>query len=294
MTFFYLPLTIIGVIILVFLSFQTYFFIVGFLINAFIVFKKENHSLANSLTLLLSIGLIGYVILSFLIQFNHSNILFGIWIIFTAYIGMFYTFTFIYFIANVVGRFHRIKLNQDYIIVLGAGLIDDKITPLLKKRVDVALKFALKQFKKTKKYPKLIMSGGQGADEKRSEASAMKEYAIAMGYDENFIILESEATTTYENMVFAKKLINQLDNNKSNIIFATSSYHVFRAGQYAKKAGLKIRGLGAKTAWYFVFNAFLREEIAIIYKYKKSVIFLFSIVIIVVFFLDDILNFFIK
>ena len=57
-------------------------------------------------------------------------------------------------------------------------------------------------------------------------------------------------------------------------IYATSNYHLLRAGIYARKAGLKINGIGAKTAFYFLPNAILREYIAYIYVYfKQNIVF---------------------
>ena len=40
--------------------------------------------------------------------------------------------------------------------------------------------------------PYLLMSGGQGSDETRAEALAMKEYAIEQGYSEELIITEEK------------------------------------------------------------------------------------------------------
>ncbi len=53
-------------------------------------------------------------------------------------------------------------------------------------------------------------------------------------------------------------------------IFTSNNYHIFRAGLYAKQAGLKADGIGAKTAFYYLPNAFLREYIAILVLHKKD------------------------
>ena len=49
------------------------------------------------------------------------------------------------------------------------------------------------------------MSGGQGSDETRAEALAMKEYAIEQGYSEELIITEEKSKNTLENMQFSWK-----------------------------------------------------------------------------------------
>jgi hypothetical protein len=74
------------------------------------------------------------------------------------------------------------KFNQDYLIVLGAGLINgETVTPLLAGRIDAALTFAKEQLARTGKQPLLIMSGGKGQDEKLPEAVAMENYALSQG-----------------------------------------------------------------------------------------------------------------
>ena len=52
--------------------------------------------------------------------------------------------------------------------------------------------------------------------------------------------------------------------------FATSDYHVLRACRLARQAGLtKAKGLGARTARYYVTNATIREYIAVMLSSKR-------------------------
>lgn len=53
------------------------------------------------------------------------------------------------------------------------------------------------------------MSGGQGSDETRAEALAMKEYAIEQGYSEELIITEEKSKNTLENMQFSKAVMEE-------------------------------------------------------------------------------------
>ena len=52
-------------------------------------------------------------------------------------------------------------------------------------------------------------------------------------------------------------------------IFVTNNFHLFRAGIYAKRVRLKAQGVGAKTAFYFLPNAFIREFIAYLNLYRS-------------------------
>ena len=46
---------------------------------------------------------------------------------------------------------------------------------------------------------------------------------------------------------------------------------MFRAGIIARKQGIKVEGIGAKTKAYFFINAFIREFIATLYSEKKNI-----------------------
>ena len=69
----------------------------------------------------------------------------------------------------------------------------------IKSRLEVAVPYLTK-------YPhvKVIVSGGQGPDEDRTEASVMQDYLEQHGIDATRIIIEDQSTSTYENLVFSK------------------------------------------------------------------------------------------
>lgn len=81
------------------------------------------------------------------------------------------------------------------------------------------------------------------------EAIAMKQYALAKGIPERDILVEANSKTTLENMRFSKELMDQQTGGPYRAIFTSNNYHIFRAGLYAKQAGLKADGIGAKTAF---------------------------------------------
>lgn len=156
------------------------------------------------------------------------------------------------------------RLNCDYIIVHGCGLIDgERVSPLLKGRVDKAVHI----YHKCRQHPKIVVSGGKGADEKITEAAAMKNYLVEIGFQKEDIILEEHSKTTFENL---KNVRDMLDVNgvKHHYIFVTNNYHVFRTSLYAKKLKIKASGVGCKTAAYYWPSAFIREYIAIMFRYK--------------------------
>lgn len=179
----------------------------------------------------------------------------------------------VYFIAIVIMAYISSRqiprTNKDYIIILGCSIRKDgKLLPLLKGRVDRAVKYAWEQEIDCGKRLKFVPSGGKGYDEVISEGSAVEEYLLSHGVEPDEIITEKESKNTYENFLFSKKLIDEADPS-AKICFATTNYHVYRSGLIAKRLGIDIEGVSSKTKWYFWPNGFVREFVAIILMEKK-------------------------
>ena len=180
-----------GMVLLFFLS---VFLLVSFawlfcLWNAYFVWKYESHTLPNLLTLILGIILILIWVVSLLGPAKYLprwlNVLLTGAPIIAFYLAC---IMYNYLLNSLLYQFYPRHYHQDYLIVLGAGLINGKrVTPLLASRINRAIQFYEKQLSKGNKTPKFIMSGGQGNDEKISEARAMADYAIERGIDKKDI-----------------------------------------------------------------------------------------------------------
>ncbi|KAF1291953.1 YdcF family protein [Candidatus Enterococcus leclercqii] len=238
--------------------------------NAAVVIKKESHSLANLLTLLLALFLTVFLIYDYFIAQQLPNWLSSFLSCLPLIMMYFFIVFYNFLTVSVLYQFNHPRYDQDYIIVLGAGLLrGEKVSPLLARRIDKAIEFYRLQQKAKNKAAKLVMSGGQGADEKLSEAAAMAAYALEQGIPQEDIILEDHSTTTLENMRFSKKVMDERSPEGYKVIFSSNNYHIFRGGMFAHQAGLKADGIGAKTALYYLPNAFLREYIAILMMNKR-------------------------
>lgn len=170
--------------------------------------------------------------------------------------------------AYFLYQFNKPKYDQDFIIVLGSGLINDKVPPLLASRINKAIDFYWKQADAA--FPPIILfSGGQGPDENLSEAEAMQKYAIEKGIPFEHTLTETRSVNTFQNMLYSKQIMDSVKGDKYNSIFTTNNFHLFRASLYAKKAGLKSQGIGSKTALYYWPNAMIREYIAIVVMQRK-------------------------
>ena len=158
------------------------------------------------------------------------------------------------------------KKSYDFIIIHGAGLLDgERVTPLLKRRIDKAIE----AFRASPNpNVKLIASGGQGEDEKIPEAQAICNYILEeTDVSMESILLEDKSRTTYENLLFSKEVGEQFVENPC-FLFVTNDYHVFRTSTYARKLNMKGDGLGCRTAGYYIPSAFIREYVALCVKMK--------------------------
>ncbi|MBD5548695.1 MAG: DUF218 domain-containing protein [Lachnospiraceae bacterium] len=180
-----------------------------------------------------------------------------------------------YSISAVLNLFHlRKKRNVDYIVVLGAGIIGSKVTPLLAARIEKGIELLHYNPNAV-----LIMSGGQDPGEDIPESKAMANYAVDKGVDTEKIIMEQKSVSTLENLRFSRELMNI---QKPKIIDVTTAYHVFRALILAKQQEIKCVGFGAKTKWYFTLNAFIREFIGYLRLTWKRHALVIGIVVVVI------------
>ncbi|RZT02796.1 YdcF family protein [Cuneatibacter caecimuris] len=270
----YVLLAGIALLAAVLLLFGIYILIAFLIGNSIIMLKREKFRLSHILTLLFAVGIVGFIAAAAYIgRLRLSPVAAALWSGVLGVVVFFAFHVFLFMETLLLHNIFRPRKRADYIIVLGGGLKNGKVTPLLAARVDAALKFAWKQSKTGRKPPLLIMSGGQGEDEPLSEAEAMKEYAMEQGYDESRILLEDQSGNTAENMKFSREIMEEHSEGKPyRCVYATSSYHLLRAGIYARRAGMLMGGIGGKTAFYYLPNAVLREYIAYLVMHKKNCI----------------------
>ena len=167
-------------------------------------------------------------------------------------------------LCGIVAALGEPPLDRDFIIINGCRMAGDgRPLPLLRGRADRALAFAKKQRRATGAGPVFVPSGGQGSDEPVSEARSIADYLMTRGVPESDILLEDRSTSTEENMRFSRDLI-RARKPEARVGFATTSYHVFRTGMLSAEAGLDAEGMGSRTKWYFLPNAFLREYVGLL------------------------------
>ena len=235
------------------------------------IWRKESHTLANLLLPLLFLALAVFNIVDGIMDNAPA------WLdtLFTAarVMTLYFMLVFVIFLVSAIvyGLVMR-KRESDYYVVFGAGLIDGhKVGKLLANRIQAATDAGKRRFEKDGKYPVIVFSGGQGGDEKISEAQAMRDYAVeTFGYPAEQTRLEDQSRTTRENMRFSRDLISKETGVvEPSFEFFTSEYHVFRAGLQAREFGIEAQGRGGKTPFYYRIPAFIREYIAVLNMHRR-------------------------
>lgn len=145
----------------------------------------------------------------------------------------------------------------DALIILGAKVYGMKPSRSLRYRLDRALVYL-------KKHPEtlVVVSGGQGDDEDVPEAFAMRDYLVKKGYDKENIVTEEESTSTWENLLFSKTILDErLGDYKAMVV--SNDYHLYRARMLAERMGIEVSTLSAKTPTDRLLLSRLREFFAI-------------------------------
>ncbi len=144
----------------------------------------------------------------------------------------------------------------DYLFVLG-GLIIGEETPSehLMKRIIKASEYLTE-------HPSTVAVTCGGCfreGQTKSEALIIKEYLVRLGISEDRILLEDKSTTTNENFLFGKEIMEQHSGKELYELktgFLSSDYHLFRAGLIAKINGLPgLKKIGAKSGKDFIRGA---------------------------------------
>ena len=151
----------------------------------------------------------------------------------------------------------------EYVVVLGAGVYGSTPSPSLLERIDSAYDYLTD-------HPQVIcvLSGGKGNGEDISEAQCMYRELTARGIDPARLWLEEQSTSTEENLKFSLDLIQARTGIRPEKIgLVSSSYHLFRAGLFARDAGAAAIGIPAETAQPTRFLNYFLREIAGVWHY---------------------------
>lgn len=124
----------------------------------------------------------------------------------------------------MAGSRSRIEDEADRMIILGCQVMPWGPSILLQDRLDTALTYL-------EDHPDMlvVVSGGKGDDEHKSEAQAMHDYLVEHGFPSEQILLEDRSSNTYENLIFTKELLEEmgLDPEEETLV-VSNGFHLSR------------------------------------------------------------------
>lgn len=240
----------------------------GFLIsNGVRMMHREGRSLGNLLSLIAGLALLGLPVVAALLVITLNPVAIGLAAL-LFFLCSYFGVVFVVFLAYAVvyGRMNH-TITPASVVILGSQIINGKVPPLLRSRLDKGLEVYRGASAQEELAPLLIPSGGQGADESRPEGAAMADYLVAAGAPSEHVVAEERATTTAENLQFSAAVAQEQGRGGAMVI-VTNNYHVLRAALLSRKLGLDAQVVGSPTARYFLPSAFLREYAAILTEHK--------------------------
>ncbi len=130
--------------------------------------------------------------------------------------------------------------NIDYILVLGASVKKDSISPMLKDRLDKAIEV----YNDTK--AKIILSGDSVMSNEYDEVGKMKNYMLDNNIPIEDIILDEHGISTYDSIYRIKDMTKD-----KKVVIITQKYHLYRALYIAKSLNINSYGISAQGDNYF-------------------------------------------
>ena len=163
---------------------------------------------------------------------------------------------------NIVSfPYKKYEDNVDYVVLLGSGVSNNGLSLDFRKRIDCAFDYLISN------NSMLVTTGGKGSNEPMAEGKAAYDYLIQKGIDANRIIIEDNSFSTQENLINAKKLIEENGGNveKDKILIISSAFHLFRANYIAYRLGYKnVTCKGSEGVSYLWPYSYTREFFALI------------------------------
>ena len=125
------------------------------------------------------------------------------------------------------------------IIVLGAGVWENKPSPMLEDRLLEAIKLYNNNVSS-----KIIMSGDHGSKD-YDEVNIMKDFAIQKGVLSENIFMDHAGFSSYESVYRAKEIFKA-----DKIVIVTQEYHLHRALYIANQLGIEAYGVNSDPRKY--------------------------------------------
>lgn len=131
----------------------------------------------------------------------------------------------------------------DAAIVLGAAVYENSPSPVFCERINHAIDLYNDGHVKT-----IIMTGGVGEGNIRSEADIAREYAEKQGVPAEAILVEEKSAITLENLENAKEIMSE--QGLETALIVSDPLHMKRAMLYADDLGMTVYSSPTPTTLY--------------------------------------------
>lgn len=136
--------------------------------------------------------------------------------------------------------------DYDCILVLGAGIRQNRPSDMLADRLDMAI-----ELYKSGVAPKILVSGDHG-NEDYDEVNVMKNYCVENGVPSEDVFMDHAGFSTYESVYRAKEIFDA-----DKMIICTQKYHLYRAIYIAEAFDIEAVGVNSTLRDYR--NQFFRD-----------------------------------
>ncbi len=160
--------------------------------------------------------------------------------------------------AEFKASFGNTLTPPDVLLILGCRVKGDTPEETLQMRINKAAEY----LNNNKNVVAIACGGIVHDDQTKSEAQAIFEGLTQKGVEAGRIILEDKSTTTKENFLNAKKIIENMGENLK-VAMLSSEFHLMRAGLLAKKCGLDVTTLAAPSPENLRMKNYIRELICL-------------------------------
>ena len=135
------------------------------------------------------------------------------------------------------------KTKCDVAIVLGAATSDGEVSPVYRERINHGIWLYENGY-----VDYLILTGGVGKGNEKSDAFVAKQYAVENGVPEQAILIEERSTITEENLEYAKAIMDAHSMNTAIIV--SDPLHMKRAMLMASDYGITAYSSPTPTTMY--------------------------------------------
>lgn len=157
----------------------------------------------------------------------------------------------------------RCEEAADVAIVLGARVWGEEPAPVFRERIHHGIGLYRRGL-----VGRVLLTGGRTRGGTIAESEAARRYAEAVGLPAEAILLETESQTTFQNMVHARRVMEECGLRTALIV--SDPIHMLRAMLMAKANGINARPAPTPTTRFITWRKkglFLFREVCSLYSY---------------------------